>query len=386
MANRLEAAAARELEQRQFVRAAGQKSSKIGPAPLIQRADSLLLQSFEPIRWAITDLIPEGVSLLVGAPKVGKSWLALQFAIAISSGTSVWSGRPVEAIGDVLLLGLEDNDRRMQSRVSKLIGSQSEFDSHGGPENAPDVSRLHFATKWPRMDRGGLDHLKDWLTNYPEARLVIIDTLGRFRAPDNGRGSAYQNDYEIGAALKPIADTYGVAIVLLHHTRKQEASDVLDTVSGTQGLTGSVDALLMLRRERGQMDAALYVTGRDIEHEQDYALQFNNGTCTWASIGTVHNAKLTRERVAILDFLTKNGPSKPKDIAESVGKKGPATRRLLQKLFADGDVIVTGGLYSRHTPLLLGNSGNSSGVSNVGDGVTDGTTVTAVTADTTTAR
>lgn len=331
-------------------------------APHIQRVDELLTLKFNPIAWAIRDMIPEGVTMLVGPPKVGKSWLTLQCGIAVASATSIWKGREAEIAGEVLILALEDNDRRMQSRVKKLRASGAELNVHreGVTVRAQDVSRLYFATEWPRMDEGGLDHLDTWLTDHPHARLVIIDTLGRFRPPENGRGSAYQADYAIGATLKPLADKHNVALVLIHHTRKQAAGDVLDTVSGTQGLTGSVDALLLLRRERGQMDAALYVTGRDIEHEQDYALQFDPETCTWSSVGSVHEARVTRERADIFNFLRKNGPSKPKDIAEGLEKKGPAIRRLLQKMFADAEVTVTDGRYSPVSPLLLGNSGNSS--------------------------
>jgi AAA domain len=350
--------------------------------PFVQRADELLLKEFEPIRWAIQDMIPEGVSLLVGPPKVGKSWLTLQFAIAITSGSQVWNGRSRESAGDVLMLGLEDNDRRLQSRIKKLRAAEARIEVtkyEVKSVHVPDVSRLHFATEWPRMDKGGLDHLDDWLGKHPQARMVIIDTLGRFRPPENGRGSAYQSDYAIGAALKPLADRHRVALVLVHHTRKMSATDVLDTVSGTQGLTGSVDALLLLRRERGQMDAALYVTGRDIEHEEDYALQFHPQSCTWSALGRVHEVAITRERQEILDFIGKNGPSKPKDIAEGIGKKGAAIRRLLQKLFADNAVKVEDGKYSLiHSS---GNSGNNGKRGHSGDsGDTDVTPVTVVTA------
>jgi hypothetical protein len=190
--------------------------------------------------------------------------------------------------------------------------------------------------------------------------------------------------------LKPISDRRNVALLLLHHTRKMASSDVLDTVSGTQGLTGSVDALLMLRRERGQFDAALYVTGRDIEHEEDHALQFHGETCTWSSLGNVHDAQLTRERREIVEFLRVNGPSQPKEIAEALGKKGSATRRLLQKLFADGHLRVDG---SRYDVPLIQNYGNGSNNGNSGasgvsgdapdTGVTAGTDVTGVTGVTT---
>jgi hypothetical protein len=231
------------------------------------------------------------------------------------------------------------------------------------------------------MHEGGMQQLDTWLTEHPETRLVVIDTLGRFRPPDTGRGSAYGTDYAIGSALKPLADRHHVAIVLVHHTRKMAASDVLDTVSGTQGLTGSVDALLLLRRERGQMDAALYVTGRDIEREEDYALQFDQRSCTWSALGRTSEVARTRERQQILDFLQTNGPSAPKDIAAGLGKKGPAIRRLLQKLFAEQQVRIESGRYSLiHT---YGNGGNGSDKGDSGDSgdvVTPVTGVTGVTA------
>lgn len=229
------------------------------------------------------------------------------------------------------------------------------------------------------MNQGGLAHLDGWLARHSEARLVVVDTLGLFRPVETGRESAYQADYAIGAALKPISDRHNVAMMLSHHTRKQEASDVLDSISGTQGLAGSVDAVLILRRERGHMDAALYVTGRDIEHEQDYALEFNADTCAWRSLGTVREARLSKERVAVLDFLKRHGPSKPKDIAEGIQKKQGTTRKLLHDMFKAGDVFVFNGLYSHISPLLLGNGGNTS---DLGDGcdATEGTSATNVTA------
>jgi len=329
------------------------------PAPIVSTADSLMAKPFAPIRWAIEGLVPEGVSLLVGAPKIGKSWLALQFALAITEGAPVWNGRASEVQGRVLMLALEDNDRRIQSRLAKL--------------QAKYPVLISYATNWPRMDQDGLEHLSRWLEGHSAAtRLVVIDTLGRFRPPESGRGSAYAQDYDVGAALKQLSDKHGVAILLLHHTRKAEAVDVLDSVSGTQGLTGSVDALLILRRERGQCDAALYVTGRDIEHEEDYALKFDAASCTWSALGRVHEVQRSRERQRIIEFLENNGPSKPRDIAEGLGQKGSAVRRLLQKLFSAGDVRLDDGRYT----LLLGNSGNK------GNSSVSGTTGTTVTPDT----
>jgi hypothetical protein len=302
-------------------------------APVVLNAEDLMARKFAPQRWAIHGLLPEGVTLLVGAPKVGKSWLALQFAMAIADAAPLWNGRAPEIQGRVLLLALEDNERRMQTRLAKI--------------KTANTVLLSYATEWPRMDNGGLDHLAHWLDeNAGATRLVVIDTLGRFRPPDTGRGSAYAQDYEVGAELKRIADKYKIAILLLHHTRKAIAADVLDSVSGTQGLTGSVDALLILRRERGQMDAALYVTGRDIEHEEDYALKFDSASCTWSALGRVHEVQRSRERQRIIEFLTKNGPSKPKDIAEGLGKNGSTTRVILKRMLGEGALRIENSLYT----------------------------------------
>jgi hypothetical protein len=294
----------------------------------------LIARQFDPIRWAIADLIPEGVVLVVGAPKIGKSWLVLQCAIAISAGLSLWSGRCAELQGEVLMLALEDNDRRMASRATKLLSA------------GVDISRLHYATEWPRADRGGIDALDNWLKLHPCCRMVVIDTLARWRGQSRATESAYAGDYEVGAALKPLADKYGVAIVLVHHSRKAVSSDVLDSASGTLGLTGSVDAALFLRRERGQMDAALYVTGRDIEREEDYALRFDPTTCLWVGVGSVREARVSRERRQILDYLDSHPNTRPKAIADGLGKKPGAVRFLLHRMRADAEVVESGGLYS----------------------------------------
>jgi hypothetical protein len=333
--------------------------SQLRRSPKIQRADELLRREFPATCWAVRDLVPAGVSLLVGPPKIGKSWLALQFAIAVSGGTAIWPGRDPEHGGEVLLLGLEDNDRRMRSRISKLRAVPTMLDSLDSA-SAPDVSRLHFATEWPRLDAGGIGELDQWLVENPNARLVIVDTLARVRPQEGRRSSAYQDDYAIAGVLKPLADRYNVALVLVHHTRKMAAADVLDTVSGTQGLAGSVDALLMLRRERAQMDAALYVTGRDIEQEQDYALRFDPTTCRWSSSSTVREASRTNERQAILDLVAQRGASTPKEIAERLGKKGSTIRRLLQKLHGEGELVVHDHRYSiPGSNTIVGNSGNA---------------------------
>jgi len=315
-------------------------------SPRIQCAADLLERQFDPVRWAVRDLVPEGVSILVGAPKLGKSWLTLQAAIAISSRSPLWAGREPEEGGEVLMLALEDNDRRMKARLAKLMQGRTDYDEAGvsatsiGTPVPPDVSRIHYATEWPRADEGGVDELDRWLSEHPQCRLVVIDTLAKFRTANPARNkTAYQIDYEVGDSLRPIVNKHRVAIVLVHHTRKQASEDVLDTISGTQGLSGSVDALLILRRERGAGDGALFVVGRDIENEEDFALKFDQEQCTWSSLGTVEDARRSRAREDVLRFLRDvGGDASPKQIAEGLGKKDSAVRMLLKKMLAAGEV------------------------------------------------
>src|SRR5262249_55515259 len=154
-------------------------------------------------------------------------------------------------------------------------------------------------TAWPRQDAGGLEALAGWIEEHPDARLILIDTWAKFR-PQKVRGDdAYEIDYAHAAALKALTDRYGIAIVVLHHCRKMDADDPVDSVSGTLGLTGCADAVLVLKRERGRHDAALFVTGRDLE-EQEFALQFDPEFALWSIAGDADEYRLSQERAVLL--------------------------------------------------------------------------------------
>ncbi len=89
----------------------------------------------------------------------------------------------------------------------------------------------------------------------------------------------------------------------MHHLRKTGAADVLDEITGSTGMTGAVDGTLILKRERGQMDATLFVTGRDVEREQELALRFEAETAQWRLLGSAEEVGRTRARKEILDLL-----------------------------------------------------------------------------------
>jgi hypothetical protein len=310
-------------------------------APRPVPADELLGREIPEPKWVIPGVLPEGGALKAGKPKVGKSWLTLGLAIAVASGGRALGAIPVEQ-GEVLYLGLEDNDRRMQSRLRLILGGDQ-------PPKA-----LHVATEWPRMHQGGLEAIEAWLAEHSLARLVVIDTFARIRAPRTKGANLYDEDYAAGAALKALADKYQVAILVIHHTRKMPSDDLVDTISGSIGIAAAMDTLLILRRERGRHDAALFVTGRDVE-EQDIALKWDAEHFLWSKIGDAEEHRLSVERAAIVKVLCEaDAPMTPAEIAAALGKPANAVRVLLFSMKKDQQVTTDGKRYSAGRPVTAG--------------------------------
>jgi RecA-family ATPase len=161
-------------------------------------------------------LLAEGLFILAGRPKLGKSWLVLNFAVAIASGGYALGTIKVDA-GDVLFCALEDGARRLQQRLRKSLGRGSV------PEN------LYLATDWRAFDRGGLKDLESWLQAHPNARFVVFDTLERVRPSEDPRARLYHSDYESVKGLQDLAKRYRVCFLVVHHTRKADSRDHLDS-------------------------------------------------------------------------------------------------------------------------------------------------------------
>ncbi len=296
----------------------------------------LLNKDLPPVRWAIPDILPEGLNLLAGKPKQGKSWLALSVALAIAAGGYALGKQPVTQ-GQVLYLALEDNERRLQSRARQLLASMNSV-----------PSGIEFELCWPRMDKGGLRYLEEYLEVRPQVRLVVIDTWAKVSPYLKGHSrSQYEDDYEALTPLKYLADHFHVSILVIHHLRKMAADDVLDEITGSIGVTGAVDGALILKRERGQKEATLYVTGRDIEQDQQFALVFDQITATWTLAGDVEEFRRTKERQEIMDVLVEHFPGgmTPRQIAEALDKNYHTTRSLLRKMEDGGEIRHIDGAY-----------------------------------------
>jgi AAA domain len=297
------------------------------PAPLrtAWTADELMATRFPEPRWAVPGILAEGVSLFAGPPKVGKSWLSLGVALAVASG-----GQALEAIevqgGPVLYLALEDTPRRLQSRMRKILAGQ------------PAPSALTLVTSCPTLPEGGDKAIARWLEGNPDARMVAIDVFAKMRGTAPAGLSAYDADYHAMSRVKRLADTYGVAVVLVHHVRKMGSDDFLNEVSGTNGLAGAADATLVLKRARGQADGVLHVTGRDVD-EAEYALSFQSAAGVWHLLdGPPEDHTLSDTRAAILRHVRHNPGSPPKQIAEALQISHDNARKTCQRMAADGQL------------------------------------------------
>ena len=223
-------------------------------------AKELQHKQFAPIRYILPGYIPEGATLLVSCPKLGKSWLVLDLCIAIAMDRFTL-GMLKPTMGDVLYLALEDGERRLQRRITRLLPT---FIGEW-------PSRLKMSTEWPRADESGVTAIEEWIKSVPNPTAVVVDTLQKFRKMQTANGNTYAADYEAVGQLQTLASKYGVAIIIVHHDRKAGADDVFDTISGTQGLTGAADTIAIMKRDgRG---VTLYVRGRDVE-ESETAIQF----------------------------------------------------------------------------------------------------------------
>lgn len=308
-------------------------------------AAELLGMELPEVRWAVPDLLPQGVTILAGKPKLGKSWLALDLCVAVAAGGYALGKKKVEW-GSALYLGLEDNTRRLKSRLKKLLGEQ----------DAPDG--LEVSTDWLRLNEGGAEALDAWLIEHPDARLVVIDTLAKVRPASRGH-NVYADDYASLERLLPIAAKHGVAIVVVHHTRKMAAADPLDELSGSTGLSGGVDGVLVLRRDRGRADAYLSVTGRDIEEEAELALTWDQTLASWTLAGDADDYRVSRERATVLDVMAAGEPMTPTQVAELIESAKPnAMKKLLRSMAQDGQLTNDGGRYSLPNHGNPGNPGN----------------------------
>lgn len=302
-------------------------------------AAQLDTMTFPALVEHVPHLITEGFGILAGPPKAGKSWFAGGIALACAHGGTALGGIPLAQPRNVLLLALEDGPRRLQTRMQRLNADQ------------PLPQRLDILTE---IAPGTvIATITEWLQRHCDddtKPLVFLDTLGKARPQRRPGDDPYIADYQLGSRIKATIDAVpGAALVAVHHTRKMAAEDFLDTVSGTQGITGSADYILVLRRKRKSDDGVLAVTGRDIA-ENEYALTVDHGiwsldgmdildaAATVTTRAEAQQPRLGNRSLDIMKFVASRPITTPADLATHLGIDGKTAGTLLARL-ADGGYI-----------------------------------------------
>jgi hypothetical protein len=317
-------------------------------------------QQFPPLAYTVPGLIPEGSGLLVGPPKIGKSWFVLTVGLAAAVGGKALSiavpKRPV------FYLALEDGDRRLQDRCRKLLRGD------------PIPREFEYLI---RVEGPVIDTIAAWLDRQHDVPpLVILDTLGKVMPPAEHGETSYGRDYRVGTTLKRLADQHpGMTLLTNHHDRKAAADDFVDSVSGTHGLAGAADTVIVLTRSRHETSGLLKVTGRDVP-EGEYAVTLADGFA-WnldgADLGeasfrgrqTRLSGGVSDRSAEIIAFVAANPPHVRAGEVED--KFGPDARRYLKRLADSGRLRrLSRGLYtsvpsvpSSHSQVSEGEEGDS---------------------------
>jgi biotin operon repressor len=301
------------------------------PADKGMDAADLLALDLPPLRWIVPDLLPEGTTVLAAPPKVGKSCLVYQMAVEASIGGDLL-GRRVSP-GSVLYLALEDGKRRGQDRLRAVLAGRT-------------MPRGRLEVRWaaPPIGMGLEEEIASWLDGHPDAVMVAVDTLGKVRPPGGPRQrNAYEVDVEHLNRLQALFRDLPVALVIVHHSAKEKRDDFLASVSGTYGITGSADTIVVVQRKRSEAFGQIHVTGRDAP-DATLPVRFDGllwqGAPGWAPEATFEQSETYR----VIEQAGK--PIFAKAVADALGITREAAQMRIKKLEAGGSVMRVEGGYA----------------------------------------
>lgn len=277
----------------------------------LMTAEELENKNLPPQNWALENLLPEGLTILAGAPKSGKSLLAFGISLALSSGTEI-IGKKNESIKNVLYLPYEDSERSLQDKIKKIRNGLS----------IEKNKRTYFFdnNNIPKIESDNLEWLKN-LVKENQLDVIIVDTLGSALRNVKRKGlSTYLDEYALLNSFQKFAKDNKICLILLHHTRKMKAENVFDEISGTRAIAGSADANLILQRNK--LTGLLQIQGRELK-DASYDLELDEHTLLWRFKGTSNSFGLSPEQQSILDAYEKDYEKefKPSEIAKLIGKE-----------------------------------------------------------------
>lgn len=303
------------------------------PEVEIFTAPGLMNEVLPPARFVVPGLITEGLCVVAGPPKQGKSRLMTIIALQVAAGGKALGFVDVEP-GPVLYLALEDTKRRQQDRIGRIM------------KGKPAPANYHGSIRWPRHHQQGRELIERWLDDHPAARMVVIDTWAKYKRPGRPIGNAYEDDYQMAGEVQRLALDRRIALGVVHHTRKGQSEDWVESISGTFGLAAAADCLLLFQRKRGEQDGVLQVTGRDVE-ESELALAWKAEAGQWVIDGTAEVARASKTERAILEVLRKNGsPMTPTEVALATGENRQTVKSSLFRMSKKDMLAVAKGKYS----------------------------------------
>ena len=254
-------------------------------------AETLYYKPLEHPKMLIDGVLSDGLAIMAGDSKIGKSWMVLWMCLQISKGEPVW-GLPTRKT-DVVYLALEDREWRVQQRMQDLTDTP--------PEN------LHFGFSCGQLGAELESQIEDVLKDYPSTGLLFIDTLQMVRDNVSAKVNAYAQDYKDLSSLKKIADNHGICIFVVHHTRKErDGGNIFNDMTGSTGIMGVADTGMILRKEdRFGDNATLCITGRDVEEKK---LKMQMCGVKWEITEELSADDLRKERIPdfvfkVVDFL-----------------------------------------------------------------------------------
>jgi hypothetical protein len=295
------------------------------PLKSISAAD-LYYKKIDPLNFLIDGFLPAGYSMLAGAPKSGKSFLALNMAISVANGQTFANMFDTNK-ADVIYMALEDSERRLQDRMKKYFSSED-------PNNRIIPDNLEFITTNKMPFNELIKVLDDKLTFCPGIKLIILDTLIKISPPKKNNGNSYEEEYSTGATLQELAIKHNVCILGLHHTRKMnDPTNTFAEISGTFGVQAALDTMFVLKRTSEYTH--LHCTGRDVD-QSTWSMFFDKRYGKWNCLGHTDIVELTENQKKIVEFLKESGSHTAKQLAEVLNLDYSNIHKVLNTLECKG--------------------------------------------------
>lgn len=249
---------------------------------IYRTAKELITADLPPMEYIVDVIIAKGLVVLSAKSKIGKSWLALQLAVAVANGSDFLGFNTTQ--GEVLYIDLENTEAITQSRLTTLLNGAEP------PDN------LVIANDYSTMRDSFIADITEYLESHPRVSLVIVDVFQKIKKPKRANESDYDDIYENFTPLKELADKYNISLMLVMHNRKMEdPTDPFSNALGSSAIMGASDQMLVIqKKERKDIDATLSITGRTVR-SGEYAIRFNEPLCKWEMLG---DAKEIAERRA----------------------------------------------------------------------------------------